>query len=467
MKEGADEIFVKTIAESGLGTIERLPKNCQATHVFHVGDADERVLPLKYIHESPAKSWNLIISEYRGVLVLWLQSQKKVFVVHTNDLTTGRTRTSSIINQYKVDSLGSFVSSLVVAFKAYSTAQDVKTPTKYKVQTREKTLLRPSTNGLEAGAHDEIVALVGVDHWKETPEKCRADAVFYTDDADACIPIQTKSCTFKKDGKTLNLFHNTSGYDGMILFGRPSTRVYVGTLVIPGCLAPNDITLSLSKGSKYLPYLVPDTLLSDFLSGLHAAIFLNKTVHVWPSGTRVDITDIKLVSYTSVSSPHCCTDIVERKNCEWRFRVLPDFIYETPRVQGTTVDVLMNGVRIQDKTGKVAIDHNGFPVSLRKNGKRQNSKKIPYAFEDFDALFVFLPEQTRYFFVIPSHALMEHGVLSDGSVKGKTAIVCYLSDYKFGGIGRPPDTWTQKFCFDLQDQEVQAKVANLLSQCKT
>lgn len=471
MKDGSDAEFVKAITQSGLGVVERLPKNCKATHVFRV-QGKETVLPIKYMHENNSGGWNLHTVEYRGVVVLWIHSQRAVFVTHTSKLTTGRTRSSSIVRQYHVDSPDTFVIKILSAFRDYGVVMtDVLAITKYKVVSRKETLLRPSTNGLEAQAHEEILALVGSDHWKETPEKCRADAVFYIDNPDCGLPVQTKSCTLKKDGKTFNLFHNTSGYDSMVLLCRPMTRLYIGTLVLPGKLAPKHFTLFLAEGSKYLPYLVPDTQLHTFLTSLHAAVANGIPSHTWPGGKRVDISDIKLVTYGSLCMPHYATDMVERQNHEWRLTVLPNFTYETPKVQGTTVDVIINGVRVQDKSAHAATDHKGFPVSMTKNsgrdGKKSGTKTSPYAVGDFEAMFVFPPDKTRYFFLIPATALQEQKVLSYKGCKGKTAIVCYFPDYRFAGLGRPPNLWTQKHCYDLQDPAVHSKIASLLKHCKT
>ena len=118
-----------------------------------------------------------------------------------------------------------------------------------------------------------------------------------------------------------------------------------------------------------------------------------------------------------------------------------------------------------------AEDHFGFPVNTVKNDGRRgrkNGTRAPYAEGDFDAMFVFLTScsdadiNARYFFVIPSSALLEHGVLRNDANKGKSAIVCYLPGYTPPGRGRPPNPWTQKYCFDLQDPDVHANVAAIL-----
>lgn len=467
MKDGADKEFSEAIIQSGLGTLERLPKNCQATHVFRQEDSDH-VLPLKFFLESQSRRWSLLQSKYSGIIVLWLTSYNCVLTCHSSELITGSTTSSRILDRYEVSSCTDFVSKLVATFGDYSVSlKDVLGITKYKVVSREETLSRPSTNAQEAVAHEEIIAIVGSDHWKETPEKCHADGGFFIDDPDLSLPTQTKTCTFKTDGVRLNNFHNTSGYDGMILMCRPMTRVYIGTFILPGVLAPKNLTVTLTAGSKYMPYLVQDTQLNAFLTGLHAAVADRQETYVWPSGTVVSISDLELVTHNSLCMPPNMVDIVERQNHEWRLTVLPDFKYEFPKVQGTAVDVLMNNVRIQDKPAHSSVGHTGLHVRLgRSSGKigRKRASIIPYSSKDFDALFVFLPDRTQFFFVIPAQALMARGYLSTTTSKGKLALLCYPHNFAKSKYGKP-DLWTQQYCFDLQDPDVHAKVAVLLESC--
>lgn len=101
MKDGADNEFTEAVTSSRLGSVERLPKNCQATHVFQQ-EGSERVLPIKFFGETSSKVWNLLQSEYRGIIVLWLTSVKHVLVCSTNDLRAGKTTTSRILSNIKL-----------------------------------------------------------------------------------------------------------------------------------------------------------------------------------------------------------------------------------------------------------------------------------------------------------------------------------------------------------------------------
>lgn len=107
-----------------------------------------------------------------------------------------------------------------------------------------------------------------------------------------------------------------------------------------------------------------------------------------------------------------------------------------PQVQMTTTDVLMNGVTIQDKPAHKQNGHNGLDVHVTKSAG--NGSVGPYAVGDFEALFVFPPDKTRYFFLIPAKALLDQKVLSSGDSKGKTTITCYFSGYTKGSRGPTP-----------------------------
>ena len=468
MKDGDDADFVKAVLDSGLGVVTRLPKNCQATHVFQNQSCDQ-VLPIKLFVETTSQAWNLTDSEYKGVVLLWLTSLSKTLLLHVSTWTTSRTRTSTISSQYseKLTTLAGCARQLVEASQTFPLhdLQSVLQVTKYKVVGREETLLRPSTNLLEADAHEEIKSILG-DNFVETPEKCRADGAYHRGNMELSLGTQTKTCTFKKDGKRLNIFHNTAGYDGILLMCRPMTRVYLGTLLIPSALAPKDLHLCLSENTKYIPYLVSDPELANFMAKLYAAVVLGATSCQWPSGNTVDISSLTLGPFAKLRQPRCVTDQKERDNSDWRQLILPNITYEMPRVQGTTVDVIMNDVRVQDKPAYISHDHNGFPVSVHKNAGRHLTSSRPYSVGDFDALFVFIPG-CKQFFLIPATALADQGVLQDDKHNGKTAIVCYPSEYKFQGIGRPPNLWTREYCFDVKDSQLQDKVTQLLADIRS
>ena len=160
------------------------------------------------------------------------------------------------------------------------------------------------------------------------------------------------------------------------------------------------------------------------------------------------------------------SDQIERRSFNKRLAILNGLDYKFPKCQGTTVDVLINGIRVQDKHAAQLDDRSGFPVRLSKKAGRNGVKlDQAYSSEDFDALFIFLPDQ-KHFTLIPSHILTHYSVFKSTHCNGKSSIVCYLSDYKFKGIGRPPSFhWTSQFCFNWTDPDIEEKVSSLLQTC--
>lgn len=150
-----DAEFVRLVNEGNFGTVERLPPNCQATHVYR-REGDELVLPVKLVMENRGKRWNLDNSNFGGVLVLWLSSEGKVLVNTKDRFRTTRTRTSTIINQYKTTrDQKDIAEELHNVFDAsvLSTMKEVMEFTKYKELSREFIKAnRESTNKLEADA---------------------------------------------------------------------------------------------------------------------------------------------------------------------------------------------------------------------------------------------------------------------------------------------------------------------------
>ena len=231
------------------------------------------------------------------------------------------------------------------------------------------------------------------------------------------------------DGK--GHFAGTSGYDTLLLMCRPMKRVYVGTVLIPGNYAPRDLSLRMDReaSTKYMQYLVPDPLLSKFMTDVYEAVAQKQNFMSWPSGAQIDISSLELTSWESLSTPSSKNDAKERENARWREMILPNLQYETPQVQATTVDVIINKVRVQDKPAHKPAKGRALSVSLRKSAGRKDGKNLsqPYHRRDFDALFVFVPGN-RYFFhkkmlrILPLRGALRAGLRptlfkSNGSVK--------------------------------------------------
>lgn len=421
-KEHQESKFEKLISNDCIGFLEKLTRNNQATHVYRKNKQDEFVLDIKLIIETPSQRWNLNMSNYSGVIILWLVKDIKFMICHTG-IKLGN-RTSTLLNRYQdqIYDQKYIRKHLIVAWNKYGkqSYDNVLKNTKYKVLSREEIKAnRPSTNLLEANAHDEIMTLLGGDSFKLTPEKCRADAGYASNNNfDKCIAIQTKSATIQPQTGKMNTFHNTSRY--------------IGTVIIPGSLIDKEnFKLEMGENTKYCKYLVPDVKLANFMKNLYVAISNNQKDLIWPSGIDVDISSIILNDFSNICIPNLSGNILENESQNWRQKKFNKLQYKYPRVQATTVDVIINGVTVQDKHGNVGKYRRGSNVMLDKNnGRGSVTRKTPYEIGDFEALWVFLNHTRKFIFIIPASVLEARCILKSDKNNGGTSITCYHLDYQ-------------------------------------
>ena len=391
--------FKNIIDNNQLYSCEELPSNCRTSHIikYKNGNKNENVLPIKLYIENESQHWHLKNNLYQGIVILWLTKSNKSLVIHKNEISVFEAISSTILSQYEklICEFNDIPNKISDYYKTDNLIplQNILSNTKYKVLSREETKNTMShPNSLETNAQEELIALLGENSsYFKTPEKCKADAVYYEIDMSKSIGIQVKSATFKDNG-ILNVFHNTNKYEGLLLFCRAMPRIYVGTFIIPGSsVLLNNLGFSFSERSKYLCYLVPDTLLKSFMSGLYLAVLNNKIRYKYPSGKLINISSLLIKNFDEFCIPEYKTDIKENTSSNWRNQKFPKLSYIVPKVQGTPVDIIINNVKIQDKHAAMHKNRNGYSLKLQKQGGRQNGKntKIPYEIGDFDGLFVF------------------------------------------------------------------------------
>ena len=76
-----------------------------------------------------------------------------------------------------------------------------------------------------------------------------------------------------------------------------------------------------------------------------------KTI-IYPSGIEVDVSSVKLYDFKDLCIPEGENNKKEALNRLFRESILPDIIYEDPIIEGLTFDILMNGIKVQDKHGR-------------------------------------------------------------------------------------------------------------------
>jgi len=308
--------FEQLINTNG-GIIEKLPPNCKSSHIFKMNN---KIMPLKLYIESTSCEWNL--NSYDGIVILYLIKTSNILIIHTSKLNTKRTRSLTINIQYsnllrKIND----VVDLQQYIKDYSESIDnIITDTKYNEIPRSEILeTRKNTNELEADGYDEIYSLIP-EMISKTVEKCRADAGFYiNNDLEKCIGIQIKTATLRKNG-IMNVFHNCANYNNLLLFCRPMSRLYIGTVVIPGNLiiSSSDIGLTFNDNSKYGEYIIPEIKMKQFMIDLFEAIIINQKEFIWPSGKIVDISSLTLFNFNDLCIPQYISHIKEYNSNKWR-----------------------------------------------------------------------------------------------------------------------------------------------------
>ena len=115
-----------------------------------------------------------------------------------------------------------------------------------------------------------------------------------------------------------------------------------------------------------------------------------------PSGIEIDITSIKLRDFKEMV-PTNYTQIVEFENQKWRYDKFPLLDYTEVDVEKTAVDIIINGLRVQDKTAYKA--KKNMALHLKKCAGKKNTKPTyqPYEQNDFDLLWIFPNNGRRYY----------------------------------------------------------------------
>ena len=451
-RKNHDMPFLKTIANGG-GHIAKLEGDYNATHVYWLGGSLEsytQVMPLKFVKE-PDNGF-FWVKYFRGVYVMWGDFDAIVF--HSSVTTAGRTDRKALLRKYRQvtcefeDANCELIRLFHGNFQTYS---DILKARKHKETTRDERVQRYLSNDyvIEKNSYELLQALVG-DNLRSTPEKCLADCAFLPSASNTDnLQIQLKSSSNA-------LFCSTAGYDGLLLICRSIKYANLGWLCIPGKGLPNN--LELSPKGKYGKYLVLSDEMHRFLSELYEAKTKRERQFTWPKGNSIDITSLELLPFEQISIPRNISDIVEYEARVWRQQILPNLEYVEPRYQGSTVDMMINGVAVQDKTTKADSQSQRYHVCLNKNTGlvRGKSHRGPYTREDFQALCI-LTQDRNYIFLIPTAVLCAKGYIANDDSPGKTSLHSYSLDYVRPMTGRRPDTWTQQYCYRADDPELESK----------
>lgn len=453
--------YLDILKSSELGELREMSKNCQADYIWIPNiTEDNTALPIKYRKEPDSLKWTFR-TKYIGLYILEFIDDT-FLVISSDELNLQFIRSTTLRYRYA----SRFIKSNEILHefekfydKSLKSLDDINKMTYYTEASREDCIKRNGHNcELEAKAHAEFDKIL-LNNMKLTGEGCLADWAFHIGNLSQVIGIQTKTSSIDIHGNMFK-FYKCDKYDGMLLLCRPMPKIPEGTIVIPGGMVHIDsIGLTINEETKYYPYLIKDDYLAEFMLSMYESIANKSCKMTWPSGIEVDISSIKFYKFSELNIPTSKSSRVEYENSEWRKAKFPSINYSVPLVQGTTVDQIINGITVQDKSAILVGRY--LSVNLSKSGGR-NNVQVCYEEKDFECLWLFPNNSRRYIFIIPMFKLVEKGFIKTDTRKGKTTLHCYDKSYIKAIRGPKTDLWTQTYCIDTEDADIQDKVINIL-----
>lgn len=505
---GSEEIphqtFERLVKEGGLGTLERLPKNiqgacasifpkqtrkeietearrqfldifrsddgmrelpynCTGTH-FYQPNAHGKGLLLKMILSVHTPQSGLhfqrVNCSFNGCLILWGLGQTHLFCILPGVVTQvhiSYKQAKERYSKYAVEQ-DSLVATLADFLKNETgllmTHEQAVRIVKHRSKPREVTV-SINNHAKEARAQMELQSLFHKDEYCMTGfEGTLADSFIRHSKHDA-LPLQIKSSSKRNNG--FFKFGGCKGYNNMIMILRPISNMSFSA-VIPGNLIETDAVCFKFDSKKHRKYLIEDHELPKFFRTLLQAVADHQRTFKWPNGQEVDISTMQLQPEQSICRPISKNGNIEYNNRKWREQHFPMLKYALPEQNYTTIDLLINGFETQDKCARNRSKGNpGFDVDLSKSAGTRNGKHAtrPYEQDDFKFLFAFFPNHSQVL-VIPMTKLIEKGLITTKTCKGKKSLCVYPSDYNGRG-----NTWTKSFLYNMSDPTTPTKVAEM------
>ena len=348
------------------GYLEKLSSNHQGDYIFKFDINDELGISIKYMVEQPSKIWTFG-SKFDKIHILEFEDENEYIIISKDEILKRQVRTYNFKEDYesKFIKIDQIISELHKYENFSQTPDDIKLMLKrIKLSREDNVEIHGGAHRLEANSIKEFYDILNNKNILKTNECCLADMAYYKDDVEKTIAIQVKTASISKNRY---YFHQCHKYDGMLLFCRPNPKIKEGTVIIPGGFVKNPelcVGFNEKKPTKYQRYFVKDDELAEFMLTIYDAIESKQKTLVWPSGLNVDIESLKYYEYNDLCIPLTKDYLKEYEYGKWRKEILPDLIYEQPDVEKTTVDIIINGIRVQDKSAKFY--RNGWQCGLKK-----------------------------------------------------------------------------------------------------
>ena len=265
---------------------------------------------------------------------------------------------------------------------------------------------------------------------KKTNEGCKADALFkpFDDDHDRWIPIQIKTTNrFMEDGYK---FCNCSNYKKYVMCCISLKYKQCWLFNSNICMNIKTVNITTKDKGKYGKYLCP---LNNIYTKLCEHYYNNSFAKITLNHGMCPITSTRKVEYY-----YKCL----------RQKKLPWLKIKNVEIENSVVDVMINGKKVQDKTGYSRI---GYKYAIIVNIVKHygNLKRGPYYKNDNHYYWINLPHpwKTTHFYLIPQHELIKHGYISNKYNKGKTKLILYPGKDK---TGRKTE-WARKYLLSYKN----------------
>ena len=287
------------------------------------------------------------------------------------------------------------------------------TGSKKSVKVDERATLSKDNFVKEARAQKSIQNYLSSDHYKFTPEFCLADGVFCFEGG-MFMPIQVKSAS---KNRNRYVFQHTNKYPNMLLICVSIDAVSFKYLIFSGETLPSSI--GYTANGKWEGNRIEGYQLKQTITDIYKAVQKMESDYRLPNGATLDISSIIQGPITDFSMPSESHQALAQSQANLREERFRGLTFEYPAVQHTSVDVIINDLRFQDKCAHGENKGTCLAVALNKSRRLSNDarKKVSYDIDDFDALWIHVPN-TDFFYIIPMQTLIQHGLINSSTSKG-------------------------------------------------
>lgn len=270
--------------------------------------------------------------------------------------------------------------------------------------------------------------LIGKIDFHRTYEGCRADIIIrpLNSKEDKWLPIQLKGATFNE--KNQCRFRHVNNYNNYLMccIGITNTNYKLWMFNGSLCSQYNGITISLNS-KKYSIYEVSYDKIIDKLINCY------------------NDNNYSYVSYNDSMIPvakNCKTEHFNRikRNEYLSLHINIHYSHEMNNIY----DCIINGLKVQDKTGHP----HRYGISFGIN-KKLNKKSIPYEEGDVNIFWLHIPNSSK-FYVIPESLLIKHNYIKTFNQSGKTTLILFPES----GKRKNSKQWSQTYLFDYNTLDI-------------